>query len=299
MSGIRTFSIEELNRQMRQPTLHPQVAVIDPSRLGEDTALCFTGNYYAVRFVRIQCGEPCPYGRQSADFQYATLAFTEPGDTVSVSREDAAEGDISGILFHPDLFCSKSLVLKKADYTFFGYRDNESLHLSLQEKLIVQDSLEHLYRELRRDIDRYSLRLVSAGLELLLDYCARFYERQFACRTDINRKYLAVLDEALDSYFGLHCQKSVEEGICRMESALSELSPAYLNDLVHAETGKTLAEYIRFRMIGYIRMRVCNEGCPLEQVAGEFGFRQPALSRLEKIVFLQRKPHEMFGTQFS
>ncbi|CCY36489.1 dNA-binding domain-containing protein AraC-type [Alistipes sp. CAG:831] len=124
MSGIRTFSIEELNRQMRQPTLHPQVAVIDPSRLGEDTALCFTGNYYAVRFVRIQCGEPCPYGRQSADFQYATLAFTEPGDIVDVSREDAAGGDISGILFHPDLFCSKSLVLKKADYTFFGYRDN-------------------------------------------------------------------------------------------------------------------------------------------------------------------------------
>lgn len=63
MSGIRTFSLEELNRQMRQPTLHPQVAVIDPSRLGKDTALCFTGNYYAVRFVRIQCGEPCPYGR--------------------------------------------------------------------------------------------------------------------------------------------------------------------------------------------------------------------------------------------
>lgn len=141
--------------------------------------------------------------------------------------------------------------------------------------------------------------MVSVGLELLLDYCARFYERQFACRTDINRKYLTVLDEALDSYFGLHCQKSVEEGICRMESALSELSPAYLNDLVHAETGKTLAEYIRSRMIGYIRMRVCNEGCPLEQVAGEFGFRQPVLSRLEKIVFLQRKPHEMFGTQFS
>lgn len=141
--------------------------------------------------------------------------------------------------------------------------------------------------------------LKRSGLELLLDYCARFYERQFACRTDINRKYLAVLDEALDSYFGLHCQKSVEEGICRMESVLSELSPAYLNDLVHAETGKTLAEYIRFRMIGYIRMRVCNEGCPLEQVAGEFGFRQPVLSRLEKIVFLQRKPHEMFGTQFS
>ena len=144
----------------------------------------------------------------------------------------------------------------------------------------MQDRLEHIHEELRRDIDRHSLRLVSAGLELLLDYCVRFYERQFACRTDIDGEYMEKLDKTLSQYFSLSGQKSVEGGISKVESALSSLSPAYLNDFVRAETGKTLAEYIRIRMMEYIKKRVHKEGCPLEQVAGEFGFYQPRLLAL-------------------
>lgn len=279
MNDIRTFTIDEFNKQMQQPTLHPEVAVIDPARLEDDGTLCFTGNFYAIRFVQTRCGE-ARYGRKCADFQYGTLVFTKPGDIVRVCREDAVDGSISGILFHPELFSTKSLVFKKTDYTFFDYRENESLHLSLQEKRIVQDRLEHLHEELRRDIDRHSLRLVSAGLELLLDYCVRFYERQFACRTDIDGEYMEKLDKTLSQYFSLCGQKSVEGGISKVESALSSLSLAYLNDFVRAETGKTLAEYIRIRMMEYIKKRVRNDGCPLEQVAGEFGFYQPRLLAL-------------------
>ena len=133
-----------------------------------------------------------------------------------------------------------------------------------------------------RATDRHSLRLVSAGLELLLDYCVRFYEQQFACRTDIDGEYMEKLDKTLSQYFSLCGQKSVdvEGGISKVESALSSLSPAYLNDFVRAETGKTLAEYIRIRMMEYIKKRVHKEGCPLEQVAGEFGFYQPRLLAL-------------------
>lgn len=266
MNDIRTFTIDEFNKQMQQPTLHPEVAVIDPARLEDDGTLCFTGNFYAIRFVQTRCGE-ARYGRKCADFQYGTLVFTKPGDIVRVCREDAVDGSISGILFHPELFSTKSLVFKKTDYTFFDYRENEALHLSLQEKRIVQDRLEHIHEELRRDIDRHSLRLVSAGLELLLDYCVRFYERQFACRTDIDTEYMEKLDKTLARYFSIDGLKSVEGGIIKIESALSSLSPAYLNDFVRAETGKTLAEYVRIKMMEYIKKRVCKEGFPLEQVA--------------------------------
>ena len=291
MNDIRTFTIDGLNKHLHQPTLHPAVAVINPARLADDGALCFTGNFYAVRFVQARCGE-ARYGRRCADFQYGTLAFTKPGDAVCISRGDAADGSISGILFRPELFSTKSLVFKKADYTFFDYREDESLHLSLPEKRIVQDRLEHLHDELQRDIDRHSLRLVSAGLELLLDYCVRFYERQFACRTNIDGEYLATLDKTLAGYFTLGGQKSVEGGIGRVESALSFLSPAYLNDLVRAETGKTLAEYVRVKTMEYIRKRVRKENCPLEQVAGEFGIREPRiLALLYRQVFGNRPEH--------
>ena len=112
MNDIRTFTIDEFNKQMRQPTLHPEVAVIDPARLEDDGTLCFTGNFYAIRFVQTRCGE-ARYGRKCADFQYGTLVFTKPGDIVRVCREDAVDGSISGILFHPELFSTKSLVFKK------------------------------------------------------------------------------------------------------------------------------------------------------------------------------------------
>ena len=288
MNDIRTFTIDEFNKQMRQPTLHPEVTVIAPARLEDDDTLCFTGNFYAIRFVQTRCGE-ARYGRKCADFQYGTLVFTKPGDIVRVSREDAVDGSISGILFHPELFSTKSLVFKKADYAFFDYRENESLHLSLQEKRIVQDRLEHIHEELRRDIDRHSLRLVSAGLELLLNYCIRFYERQFACRTDIDGEYLATLDKTLVRYFSISGQKSVDGGIIKVESVLPFLSPAYLNDLVRAETGKTLAEYVRVKMMECIMKRVRNGGCSLEQVAGEFGFHEPRiLALLYRQVFGQQ-----------
>ena len=298
MNDIRTFTIDEFNKQLNQPTLHPEVAVIDPARLADDGTLCFAGNFYAVRFVQTRCGE-VRYGRQCADFQYGTLAFTKPGDTIRISHEDAVDGSISGILFHPELFSTKSLVFKKADYAFFDYRENESLHLSLQEKRIVQDRLEHIHEELRRDIDRHSLRLVFAGLELLLDYCVRFYERQFACRTDIDREYLATLDKTLARYFSIDGQKSVDGGIIKVESSLPFLSPAYLNDLVRAETGKTLAEYVRVKMMEYIKKRVRKEGCPLERIAGEFGFHEPRiLALLYRQVFGQQPKHYLLAPDY-
>lgn len=95
MNDIQSLTIDEFNKQMRQPTLHPQVAVIDPGQLEDDTTLCFTGNFYAVRFVRTRCGE-VRYGRQCVDFQYGTLTFTKPGDTICISHEDAIDGSISG-----------------------------------------------------------------------------------------------------------------------------------------------------------------------------------------------------------
>lgn len=86
MNDIQSLTIDEFNKQMRQPTLHPQVAVINPGQLEDDTTLCFTGNFYAVRFVRTQCGE-VRYGRQCVDFQYGTLAFTNREiQSVSVTK---------------------------------------------------------------------------------------------------------------------------------------------------------------------------------------------------------------------
>lgn len=267
-------TINDFNKQMGQPTLHPLVAVIDPARLVDAGRLCFSGNFYAVYFKQTRCGDR-RYGRRCQDFLYGTLVFAAPGDRICIDREDAMEEGLSGLLFSPELFSQKSLVFKKTDYTFFAYKDNESLHLSLQEMHIVQDCLNHIHTELRQDVDRYSLRLIAVGIEMLLDHCLRFYERQFIVRTDINRKYLSTLEGVLDNYLSRTGKKSVEEGIACIRQSLSSLSPAYLSDLVRVETGKTLAEYVRIKMLEHIRIRIQNENQPIGQLAEEFGFYEP------------------------
>ena len=93
----------------------------------------------------------------------------------------------------------------------------------------------------------------------------------------MDREYMTTLDKTLARYFSLNGQKSVEGSITRVESALSFLSPAYLNDLVRVETGKALAGYVRVKMMEFIRKQVRKEGCPLEQIAREFCLCKPRL----------------------
>lgn len=114
-------TINDFNKRMCQPTLHPLVAVIDPVRLREGDRLRFSGNFYAVYFKHTQCGDRC-YGRRPQDFQYGTLVFAAPGDTIRIDREDAMPEGPTGLLFSPELFSQKSLVFKKTDYTFLPIR---------------------------------------------------------------------------------------------------------------------------------------------------------------------------------
>ncbi len=269
MNGLHQFSLHAFNKHMRQPTLHPQIAVVDPARLSDGMPLCFSGNFYAVCFKHTRCGDK-RYGRCCQDFQYGTLTFAAPGVPVTIAPEDAAADGISGLLFCPELFCLKSLAPKRADYTFFAYAENEALHLSLPEKQAVLDCMARLHAELQGDIGRYTLRFAAIWLELLLDRCRCYYERQFIVRSCINRQHLAALDTALDAYFSREGRKSEAESVALARKALPSLTPAYLDDLVRVETGKTLAEYVRVSMLGHIRLRLCSGGQPAA-LAEEFG----------------------------
>lgn len=68
-------------------------------------------------------------------------------------------------------------VIKK--YTFFSYEVSEALHLSEEERSIVMDCLKIIRMELEYGVDRHSKTLLVNHIELLLNYCMRFYERQF------------------------------------------------------------------------------------------------------------------------
>lgn len=193
-------SISQLNTLIGQKTLHPLLSIIDlaeATRLGQ---LSISGDFYALFFKQVQCGD-FRYGRRCHDFQSCTLAFKAPGQTIDINRHDAPEQtSILGIAFHPKVFNETSLVCKKSEYSFFSYQENESLHLSEREKQIILGCISNFQKELQRDIDRFSLRLLAVHLELLLDYCLRFYERQFITRCNINNDILAYFNQLLEQY---------------------------------------------------------------------------------------------------
>ncbi len=67
--------------------------------------------------------------------------------------------------------------------------------------------MDKIERELRHPIDRFSKSLIVSNIEVMLNYCMRFYERQFITREELNNSTMSrfeiLLDEYLDSGMGL------------------------------------------------------------------------------------------------
>lgn len=279
-------SISQLNTLIGQKTLHPLLSIIDlaeATRLGQ---LSISGDFYALFFKQVQCGD-FRFGRRCHDFQSCTLAFKAPGQTIDINRHDAPEQtSILGITFHPKVFNETPLICKKSEYSFFSYQENESLHLSEREKQIILGCMSNFQKELQRDIDRFSLRLLAVHLELLLDYCLRFYERQFITRCNINNDILAYFNQLLEQY--LQAEHGVKTELRSIEYVHERIpqSIAYLNDLVRVETGKTLREHVRLKKIDMAKHLVTSSNKTISEIALALGFpnTQTFLCLFKKLV---------------
>ena len=265
-------SISQFNTLIGQKTRHPLLSVIDLTEAPRLDQLSISGDFYTLFFKQVPCGD-FRYGRRCHDFQSCTLVFKAPGQTIDVNRHDLPEQThILGIAFHPKVFNEAPLVCKKSEYTFFSYQENESLHLSEREKQIVLGCMSNFQKELLRDIDRFSLRLLAVHLELLLDYCLRFYERQFITRCHINNDILTYFDQLLEQH--LQSEHEVKTELRSIEYVHDHLpqSLAYLNDLVRVETGKTLREYVRLKKIDIAKSLVTSSNKTISEIALALGF---------------------------
>lgn len=265
-------SISQLNTLIGQKTRHPLLSVIDSVEATRLDQLSISGDFYTLFFKQVQCGD-FRYGRRCHDFQSCTLVFKAPGQTMDLDRHDLPEQtNILAIAFHPKVFNETPLVCKKSEYTFFSYQENESLHLSEREKQIILDCMSNFQKELQRDIDRFSLRLLAVHLELLLDYCLRFYERQFITRCNTNNDILTYFNRLLEQY--IQTEDEVKTELRSIEYIHDHIpqSLAYLNDLVRVETGKTLREYVRLKKIDIAKHLVTNSNKTISDIAFALGF---------------------------
>ena len=275
--------VDDYNRLFNLETLHPLVSIVDLSE-SKSWPTHFTLNYgvYALFLKDTKCGD-IRYGRKMYDYREGTIVSFAPGQVTTVDMTDEHQPSALGVLFHPDLICGTSLGQEIKQYSFFSYDSTEALHLSEREKSIITDCLIKIKQELEHAIDKHSKRLISRNIELLLDYCLRFYERQFITRSDADNNILAQFERHLDLYFEQN--KQYAEGIPTVKYFADKvcLSPNYFGDYIKKTTGRTAQDYVHCKIIEIAKERILSSKMSISEIAYELGFQYPQhFSRLFK-----------------
>lgn len=258
---------------------HPLVTVVFTKEMQNTTSfqdVKVVNNLYQIVMKSADDCQILQYGRNSYDYEDGTLVFTAPGQVTQATGTAPSENSDGWTLaFHPDLIRKSTLADKINDYSFFSYDTNEALHLSDDERQTIEELVDKIIKEYSQNLDRHSQRLIIANIELLLDYCLRFYDRQFYTRTNINSDVVSKFERTLKQYY--ETDKADEIGVPNVHYCAKEmnLSPNYLSDLLKKETGKTTQEHIHLFIIEKAKNILLNSNHSISEVGYTLGFEYP------------------------
>ncbi|SEL44546.1 helix-turn-helix domain-containing protein [Parapedobacter koreensis] len=272
---INFDTISDYNAFNNHETLHPLVSVIDFSKANQRTGHKMNFGIYCIFLKDVKCGD-LKYGRHTYDYQEGTLVFISPGQVLDVeNKTDYYQPVGHGLVFHPDLIRGTSLAKGISEYSFFSYNTNEALHLSAKERELVLDCFSKINIELQHSVDKHSKKLIVSNIELFLNYCDRFYDRQFITREHVNKGILERFEELLNSYFA--SDKPIHIGLPSVALCADELhlSTNYFGDLIKKETGKSAQEYIQNKIIDVAKNKIFDSNKTINEIAFELGFKYP------------------------
>jgi AraC-like DNA-binding protein len=275
MSNILKFNtVSEYNAFNKHETLHPLVSVVDLSKADPRKQRVMSYGFFAIMLKEVQCGD-LRYGRHTYDYQEGTLIFLAPDQIIGSESDEYYQPQGHALVFHPDLLHGTSLGRHMSDYNFFSYEVHEALHLSEGERQIIFDCFSKIKFELNRPIDKHSKKLIVANIELFLDYCVRFYDRQFITRDDVHRSTIQKFENLLNDYFKSDRPQNLglpTVGYCADEL---HLSANYFGDLIKKETGKSAQEYIQLKLIEMAKEKIFDPSKSVQEIAYELGFKYP------------------------
>lgn len=268
-------SVSKYNARFNQESLHPLVSVVDFSKSEPVESSKSLMGIYTIFLKDIKCGN-MTYGCSTYDYEEGTLVFIAPGQVVGVEKSgEYVQPKGYALVFHPDLLLGTHLGRHMKDYTFFSYEVNEALHLSERERAMVVDCLDKIQYELEHAIDKHSKTLIVSYIELLLNYCTRFYDRQFITRSVANKDVLSKFENVLSDYF--QSEKPKQIGLPTVKYCADELhlSANYLGDLIKKETGKSALDHIQLTLINNAKERMFDTSKTISEIAYELGFQYP------------------------
>ena len=280
---IKLETVQDYNNRLGVETLHPLVSVVDFSTLEVLEHSRKNFGFYCIFLKELDCGTLL-YGRNKYDYQEGTLVFLAPGQVVGVDDGGETRNPKGwALFFHPDLLYGTSLARRIKEYTFFSYESNEALHMSERERQIILNCFREIKEELEHSIDKHSKQIIAANIEVLLNHCVRFYDRQFIIRKTVNRGLLENFEDLLSAYFESDKPQTIGLPSVQYCAAQLHLSPNYFGDLIKKETGKSAQEHIQLTVIGKVKELLIESNKSVSEIAYSLGFKYPHhLSRMFK-----------------
>lgn len=271
---MKIKNVSDYSRYVGHTNRHSLVSVIDYE---EVSPIRHSLNNYSVYgiFFHDEADIDLSYGCGKYDYKKGTVICVAPGQ-IGGKEDNGERVTLTGwaLLFHPDLLHGTLLEKNIKNYSFFDYRVNEALHMTNEEHDIFVSLIRQIRDELQNRQDELQNAIIVGYIELLLNFCQRFYNRQFITRKLENSDILMKFDSLLRDYFEEKIQQTL--GLPTVQYCADKLcmSPNYFGDMIKKTTGDTASNYIR----QYIIQRTKNEltaGASISQVADELGFEYP------------------------
>ncbi|MDY4997593.1 MAG: helix-turn-helix transcriptional regulator [Bacteroidaceae bacterium] len=274
MEEVFLNTVQDFNDYQGVETLHPLVSVVHVENTEHIQECVMHYGLYAI-YLKENKGCKLSYGRTPYDFDEMTVTSFAPGQVVKVEpNPDVPCAKFTALVFHPDLLNRTALGRQMSRYEFFDYSSTEALHLSVQEVEVFRGVLAMIEQELHRAIDKHTRELIVSNIELLLNYCLRFYDRQFITREEINHSVVKRFMELLDDYIS---SKALREGLPTVAYFADKccLSSGYFGNLVRVETGRTAKDIIADRLLAHAKQLLNDDTLTITMISERMGFDYP------------------------
>jgi AraC-like DNA-binding protein len=275
---FRSKSIAELHQGMGlENPKHPLITVIDTANLeyGEEyVGARFTTDLYCISLKDNGCG--IDYGKNAYDFNVGVLLFMAPEQVFTVLKTQK-RNEVNGwmLYFHPDLIRNTHLGKIIDRYTFFNYQIHEALHLSLEEQNTLNQLVDLIQNEINQRIDNHSQQVLVSHIQLLLDHCVRFYERQMNTRSAQNHDVIIQVEKLLKEHFANNNWIETGQPTIEFLADKCNLSPHYLSDVLKKVTGKTAKDHINDFIIEKSKFLLKSTSDTVSGIAYNLGFNYP------------------------
>ena len=274
MEELFLNTVQDFNDYQGVETLHPLVSVVHVENTEHIQECVMHYGLYAI-YLKENKGCKLSYGRTPYDFDEMTVTSFAPGQVVKVEpNPDVPFAKFTALVFHPDLLNRTALGRQMSRYEFFDYSSTEALHLSVQEVEVFRGVITMIEQELHRAIDKHTRELIVSNIELLLNYCLRFYDRQFITREEINHSVVKRFMELLDDYIS---SKALREGLPTVAYFADKccLSSGYFGNLVRVETGRTAKDIIADRLLAHAKQLLNDDTLTITMISERMGFDYP------------------------